>query len=238
MPKEPLKIIPAAVPLGQSCVVLDVRTEAEHREIALKEAHQHIPLDKLDAVKFMQENKIDASRPVYILCRSGKRATQAAEAFIAAGHDNVHVVEGGILAVEAAGIPVHKGKVMSLERQVRIAAGALVVTGTLLGAFLSPWFYALAGFVGAGLVFAGVTDTCTMGLLLAKAPWNKRLTKESCSASACTTAPVTSQCSVVTKTAEIKMPAGNAFYSPAGSTVTATSQPASRAAKSSTGGCS
>jgi hypothetical protein len=63
---------------------------------------------------------------------------------------------------------------MSLERQVRIAAGALVLTGVLLGAFVHPYWLGLAGFVGAGLVFAGVTDTCGMGLLLARMPWNSR----------------------------------------------------------------
>lgn len=177
MPATTLKIPPSAVPLGQSCIVLDVRTELEHQEIALKQPHLHVPLDKLDVARFMRENKIDAARPVYILCRSGKRAAQAAEAFIAAGHDNVRVVEGGIIACEAAGIPVGKGEVISLERQVRIAAGLLVVAGVLSGAFISPVFYGLAGFVGAGLVFAGITDTCAMGLLLAKAPWNKGLNK-------------------------------------------------------------
>ncbi|MCW5559341.1 MAG: DUF2892 domain-containing protein, partial [Verrucomicrobiae bacterium] len=77
---------------------------------------------------------------------------------------------------EAAGLPVLRGtsRVISLERQVRIAAGTLVVTGTALGYFVHPGFYGLAAFVGAGLVFAGITDFCGMGLLLAKLPWNSR----------------------------------------------------------------
>ncbi len=62
---------------------------------------------------------------------------------------------------------------MSLERQVRIAAGFLVLTGVLLGVFLSPAAYALSGFVGAGLMFAGITDTCAMGMLLSRMPWNR-----------------------------------------------------------------
>lgn len=173
MTGSPSKIHPAAVPPGEAGIILDVRTVLEHREASLKRAHHHVPLDKLDVAAFIQENKIDAARPVYILCRSGKRATQAAEAFTAAGHDNAHVIEGGIIACEAAGIPLSKGEVISLERQVRIAAGALVVTGVVLGKFAAPAFYALAAFAGLGLVFAGITDTCAMGLLLAKAPWNK-----------------------------------------------------------------
>lgn len=235
MSRTAFKIAPSSVPLGQSCIVLDVRTDVEHREVSLKQAHHHVPLDQLNAARFMQENKIDATRPVYVLCRSGKRATQAAESFIAAGHDNVHVVEGGIIACEAAGIPVRKNEVISLERQVRIAAGTLVVLGTLLGAFLSPWFYGLAGFVGAGLVFAGVTDTCGMGLLLAKAPWNKSL-KKSCETNAACAAPAACQLST-SVAAPIKMPEGTSFYSPAGSQPAASSHPAAPV-KNSAGGCS
>lgn len=177
MPATALNVPPSSVPRETACILLDVRTDVEHQEVALKRAHHHIPLDKLDAVTFMQENKIDTTQPVYILCRSGKRAAQAAESFITAGYDNVHVVEGGIIACEALGLPVRKGKAISLERQVRIAAGTFVLLGTGLGAFLSPWFYGLAGLAGAGLVFAGITDTCALGLLLAKAPWNRASNK-------------------------------------------------------------
>jgi len=66
------------------------------------------------------------------------------------------------------------GPVISLERQVRITAGALVVTGVVLGWFVHPGFYGLSAFIGAGLVFAGITDICGLCLLLAKLPWNKR----------------------------------------------------------------
>jgi hypothetical protein len=62
---------------------------------------------------------------------------------------------------------------ISIERQVRIGAGTLVLTGVLLGAYVDPAFYGLSGFIGAGLIFAGVTDWCGMGLLIAKAPWNR-----------------------------------------------------------------
>jgi hypothetical protein len=65
------------------------------------------------------------------------------------------------------------GGMISVERQVRIAAGAMVFTGVILGTFVYEGFYGLSGFVGAGLIFAGVTDWCGMGLLLARAPWNK-----------------------------------------------------------------
>lgn len=210
--KMPNKAAVGAVPFGQTCIVLDVRTDVEHAETSLKQPHHHIPLDKLNPSAFIKENKIDAARPVYVLCRSGKRATQAAEAFIAAGHDNVHVIEGGIIACEASGIPVKKGNVISLERQVRIVAGLLVVTSVVLGFLVSPWLYGLSAFVGAGLIFAGVTDSCGMAFMLAKAPWNKGLKPaekvESCGMNSTT-------CSVSAPQAGMKMPAGTVFYSPA-----------------------
>jgi len=79
---------------------------------------------------------------------------------------------GGVQAWEAEGLPLNRGrKMMSLERQVRIAAGALVFTGALLGYFVNPAWIALSGFVGAGLVFAGITDTCGIGMLMARMPW-------------------------------------------------------------------
>lgn len=112
--------------------------------------------------------------PLYTICRSGSRGRQAAERFHAAGFTRVVNVEGGTLAWERAGLPVVRGRAaVALERQVRIAAGALVVLGTALGAFVHPAFLGLAAFVGAGLVFAGVTDTCGLGMLLARMPWNR-----------------------------------------------------------------
>jgi len=84
------------------------------------------------------------------------------------------VIEGGIGAFAAAGGTTVKGRtVLSLERQVRIAAGILVLVGVLAGAFAHPGFLFVSGIVGAGLIFAGVTDWCGMGLLLARMPWNR-----------------------------------------------------------------
>ena len=81
-----------------------------------------------------------------------------------------------MLAWIKANLPVTRsaGKVISLERQVRIAAGAMVLTGVLLARFVNFNFIWLSGFVGAGLIFAGITDFCGMGLIIAKLPWNKR----------------------------------------------------------------
>jgi rhodanese-related sulfurtransferase len=111
---------------------------------------------------------------LYVICRSGNRSSKACQKFIDAGYTNVVNVEGGTSAWDAAGLPVVRGKkAMSLERQVRIAAGFLVLLGTVLGFLLHPYFLAVPAFVGAGLMFAGITDTCGMGMLLAKMPWNR-----------------------------------------------------------------
>ncbi|MGD9647938.1 MAG: rhodanese-like domain-containing protein [Pirellulales bacterium] len=155
---------------GQRVELIDVRTPVEYREVHVDGAH-NVPLDKLAAHRFAEQRN---GAPLYVICRSGNRAKQACEKLLAAGCGNVVNVEGGTQAWEQAGLPVVRGKqAMSLERQVRIAAGSLVLVGSALGAFVSPYWIALAAFVGAGLVFAGITDTCGMGMLLARMPWNQ-----------------------------------------------------------------
>jgi rhodanese-related sulfurtransferase len=112
--------------------------------------------------------------PLYVICRTGSRAAKAYEKLQAAGIENVVSVEEGTMGWEQAGLPVVRGrKVIALERQVRIAAGLLVALGVALGWLVHPAFLGLSAFVGAGLVFAGLTDTCGMGLLLARMPWNR-----------------------------------------------------------------
>lgn len=168
-------------------LLLDVRTPLEHREVHLDGARL-MPLDELDAATFTREEGKD--REVVVICRSGGRATKAAERLAAAGMERVHVLEGGTLAWLAAGLPAtHGPKGLSLERQVRIAAGSLVLAGLVLGTWIHPGFYGLSAFVGAGLVFAGLTDWCGMGLLLAKAPWNKVSATDSRSSCCVTSSP-------------------------------------------------
>lgn len=158
---------------GKKLDVIDVRTPVEYRESHVKFA-RNVPLDQLDASKLLQE-RANSSEPLYVICRSGSRGRQACEKLnAAAGLTKVINVEGGTLAWGQAGFPVVCGKkTISLERQVRIAAGMLVLVGSFLGAFVSLYWFGLSAFVGAGLVFAGITDTCGMGLLLAKMPWNQ-----------------------------------------------------------------
>ncbi len=159
-----------------SLPLLDVRTPVEFAEVHVPQA-RNIPLDEIKPRELAGSGQIRKDQPVYLLCRSGQRATRAAERFAKEGFVEPVVVEGGTLAWIESNLPVTRGKskVISLERQVRIAAGSLVLTGMLLGWFVHRGFYGLSAFVGAGLVFAGITDFCGMGLLLAKLPWNKRL---------------------------------------------------------------
>ncbi len=157
---------------GESLVIVDVRTPAEFQEIHLDGA-RNVPLDRLQPQECAKEFGCGEGKPLYIVCRSGSRGRQACDKFASAGIPHVINVDGGTMACEAAGLKVVRGrKAISLERQVRIAAGALVLTGALLS-FVHPYWAGLAAFVGAGLMFAGITDTCGMAILLGRMPWNQ-----------------------------------------------------------------
>lgn len=114
-------------------------------------------------------------QPVKLVCKSGQRSERARQLLAGRGFHAVSVLPGGVDAWRAAGKPliVVQRALWSLERQVRIAAGAMVFTSVTLGYFVSKYYLLLAAFVGAGLVFAGISNTCMMGTLLAKLPWNQ-----------------------------------------------------------------
>jgi len=158
---------------GEPLVLVDVRSPAEFQSAHAAGARL-FPLDDLQPRKIAAELGTSERQPVVLLCAGGTRARKAAEKFHAEGIPHCLVVEGGTKAWEAAGLPVVRGQGMiSIERQVRIGAGAMVLLGVLLGSWLDPLWFFLSGFVGAGLIFAGITDWCGMGLLLAKMPWNQ-----------------------------------------------------------------
>lgn len=153
--------------------LIDVRTPAEFGEVHVENAI-NIPLDTLDAKDQAVRRSGNKGTPLYIICKSGARGEKACKKLIEAGVENVINVDGGTDACVAADLPVIRGKkAMSLERQVRIAAGLLILTGVGLGLYQHPGFFGISAFVGTGLVFAGITDWCGMGLLLAKMPWNQ-----------------------------------------------------------------
>jgi rhodanese-related sulfurtransferase len=167
---------------GEGVELIDVRTPAEFREVHVAFA-RNVPLDRLDPAALRAELGERCANPLYLICRSGARGKQACEKLAAAGMTNVVNVEGGTVACEAAGLTLVRGKkAISLERQVRIAAGTLVLVGAVLALLVHPYWIGLSAFVGAGLLFSGITDTCGMAMCLARMPWNQ--VKESCSTSA------------------------------------------------------
>lgn len=159
--------------------LIDVRTPVEFQEMHVSFANL-VPLDTLTP-KLVGE-KLNGTDPVYVVCRSGSRGRKACEVLLASGRTNVFNIQGGTLACAQGGLPItHGKKIMSLERQVRITAGFLVALGSFLGFFVDPQWCFLSAFVGCGLMFAGVTDTCGMGMMLAKMPWNKVDSNPACS---------------------------------------------------------
>jgi len=157
---------------GKTLELIDVRTPVEFREVHVDFA-RNVPLDALDAAAIVQKRN-GSTEPLYVICKSGGRGRQACDKLTAAGLTNAINVDGGTTACVAAGLPVVRGKkAISLERQVRIAAGSLVLLGVALSYTVHPYLIGLSAFVGAGLVFAGVTDTCGMAMMLGKMPWNQ-----------------------------------------------------------------
>jgi rhodanese-related sulfurtransferase len=154
--------------------LVDVRTPAEYSRVHAEGARS-LPLDQLNAASANRYRNEGDGR-LYVICHSGTRATEACLQLQQEGLAEVYMVEGGTAAWENAGLPVVRGKTgaISLERQVRIGAGSLVLLGAALGWLVHPGFFALSALVGAGLLFAGITDYCGMGIVLSKMPWNSR----------------------------------------------------------------
>lgn len=160
--------------------IVDVRTPVEFREVHALGAKNY-PLDALDPTTLRDACGGQPGEALYVICKTGSRSSVAYKKLVAAGVENVVNVEGGTTAWAQAGLPVERGKkAMSLERQVRILAGFLTLVGAVLGLLVHPYFVGLSAFIGAGLMFAGITDTCGMGMMLAKMPWNQ-VKAESCS---------------------------------------------------------
>lgn len=158
--------------------VLDVRTPAEFQSA-------HIPGSfnlSLDELPEHVESLTGVVHPVVLVCRSGSRARQAGDLLARSGKANVQLLEGGLQAWEALDLPVRRGRrqAVSLERQVRVVAGLMAAVGGALSVFVNPWFGLIPTFVGAGLVNAGITDTCPMAMLLARLPYNRRGAQDCC----------------------------------------------------------
>lgn len=162
----------AKLAADSSLRLIDVRTPAEFNHQRAEKAI-NVPLDQFDAAAVIRQFGLSAEQPVYLICKMGGRSQKACNQLEAAGLAGVVNVTGGTDQWVADNLPAITAgkKPVSIMRQVQIAAGSLVVLGIGLS-FLHPWWLGLSAFVGAGLIFAGLTDTCAMGSMLAKMPWN------------------------------------------------------------------
>jgi rhodanese-related sulfurtransferase len=156
----------------EGAVLIDIRETDEHARERIPGARHH-PLSRID-----RNAKLGEGDGVLIFhCRSGARThDNAARLAAAAPIRTTYILDGGIEAWKKANLPValDRSQPIDVMRQVQIAAGSLVLLGVIFGAFVNPNFYALSGFVGAGLLFAGVSGFCGMARLLGLMPWNRR----------------------------------------------------------------
>lgn len=167
------------------CTVLGLKEQLGNGEIHLVDVREEmefaggrvagaslLPLGELEK----RHGELDHAKPIYVMCRTGRRSAEAQNKLKALGFTNVINVSGGIEAWKKEKLPVERDEhaPWTIERQVRFTAGLLVFTGVLLSIFVHQYFIALSGFVGFGLAFTATIDWCGMGLLIAKMPWNRR----------------------------------------------------------------
>lgn len=156
--------------LKEGWSLVDVRTPGEWNSIHAT-GSVNIPLDELSKSRIQAQTSYGK---ILLICQSGSRSRKACERLAEFESFEVASVAGGLNAWLSAALPVIRGRgVMSIERQVRIGAGSLVVLGTIAGFMFHPAFSIIPFFTGVGLVFAGITDFCGMGLILARMPWNQ-----------------------------------------------------------------
>lgn len=161
-----------SIPAG-GCTIIDVREPDEVAFEAIPGA-KNIPMSQLEKGK---PSGISPNDRLFVICQSGGRSCRASDILRACGFTNVIDVAGGVNAFKKAGGKLVRGKQpLPIMRQVQIAAGGLVLVGVILALTLQPAFIYLSGFVGLGLLFAGLTGACPMATLLSKMPWNRSTT--------------------------------------------------------------
>lgn len=151
----------------RGALLVDIRSADEFRRSKVPGA-QNRPLDSLSS--------LDDDAPIVFMCRSGMRTASNAARLSDICAGDAYILEGGLDSWQRAGLPIEQDRTQPLEimRQVQIAAGLLILIGVALGFAVSPLWFALAAFVGAGLTFAGATGWCGMARLLSLMPWNRR----------------------------------------------------------------
>lgn len=157
---------------GSFFELLDVRTPPEYASAHVSGA-KLLPLNDLNAKAFFSGHT--QGTPIYVFCQTSARASKAIEQIERAGCGDCILVEGGMQAWIDAGLPVHRGarSVLPLMRQVQIVVGALAAAGSILALAVNSWFAVLPLLLGSGLLFAGITGTCGLALVLARMPWNR-----------------------------------------------------------------
>lgn len=159
--------------LEQGAVLVDIREADEHAREKIPGA-LHMPLSRLAEADLA----LHQGRPVIFHCKSGMRTMSNAGALAArlGGDCEAYVIEGGLDAWRKAGLPVatDRSQPIEMQRQVQITAGSLAFVGTMLGLYVAPVYFIIPAFIGAGLVFAGVSGQCPMARMLMLAPWNRR----------------------------------------------------------------
>ncbi|MDY0207645.1 MAG: rhodanese family protein [Pseudomonas sp.] len=160
--------------LAQGAVLVDIRGADEYAREHIAVA-KHMPMEQLNS-QGMPNNEANA---VIFHCNSGNRTIMNAGALDNCATCEVYILEGGLDGWKKAGFPVIKDskQPLELQRQVQIGAGSMILGGVLLGTFVAPGWYALSGFVGAGLIMAGVTGFCGLARMLLVMPWNKNMAK-------------------------------------------------------------
>ncbi|MFF2775940.1 rhodanese-like domain-containing protein [Streptomyces sp. NPDC058052] len=155
---------------GRAPRLLDVRTPGEFRTVHIPGSY-NVPLNALREHRAELRSHLDEE--VVLVCRSGQRAREAEQALAQAGLPNLRVLEGGMNAWEAAGASVKRGpERWDMERQVRLVAGSVVLATGLAG-ILIPGVHLVGTAVGAGLTYAALSNSCAMGVLLSKLPYNR-----------------------------------------------------------------
>lgn len=152
-------------------ILIDIREPSEY-------AREHILGARLAPLSAFDRHDFDADKDKIAVfhCKSGNRTAMNVAQLAAKGFAQAYILKGGLDAWKAAGLPVHldRSAPIDLMRQVQITAGGMALLGALLAWLVSPWFIALSGFVGAGLMVAGITGFCGMARLLGLMPWNRR----------------------------------------------------------------
>lgn len=164
------KALDSKIKQGKRYHLIDVRTAPEFNSERIDATCRNVPLDNIKTLDLPKESEI------VFVCASGDRSSRARDALAEQGYTNVYSLDGGLASWKANKLPVKRIEgVLPIMRQVQIAAGTLILTGSLGSLFIAPVFIWLAVFVGAGLTFAGLSGWCGMAKLLGVMPWNKKL---------------------------------------------------------------